>query len=131
MIEPGKVTYPKLPVSTFAGAALMFSALLACNQGLERVPEASVDATKKALAEKLGTKLQSSCNTGKFEALGEEATAAMKEGLNSRRAPSDHARHWGHSESLAAGVLASVPVTSAGLVTMALSIGFIHGWDSH
>jgi hypothetical protein len=56
--------------------------LAGCGGGLERVPEAEVDATQKALAERLATKIYDGCRTGRFEALGDEAIPAMQEGLS-------------------------------------------------
>jgi hypothetical protein len=56
--------------------------LAACGGGLERVPEAEVDATQRALAERLATKIYDGCRTGRYEALGDEAIPAMQEGLS-------------------------------------------------
>ena len=64
------------------GLALACGVLLTGCSGFEKVPEGDVDASQKAVAERIGTKLWESCKSGRHDPLREdEAIPAMREGL--------------------------------------------------
>jgi hypothetical protein len=67
------------PTRLFALPLLLLAA--ACGGGLERVPEAEVDVTQKATAERIARRLYEACRTGTYEALGDEAIPAMRDAL--------------------------------------------------
>lgn len=52
-----------------------------CGLAPEKATETDVDSTQKAAAQALATKLMEACRTGRFEALGDEAIPAMRDGL--------------------------------------------------
>jgi hypothetical protein len=60
----------------------LVAATAACNGALERLPEADVDASQKAIAQRIATKIYESCKSGQHEALGEEAIPEMREALS-------------------------------------------------
>jgi hypothetical protein len=54
--------------------------------GFEKVPEGDVDASQKAVAQRIGTKLWEGCRTGQHEPLAEdEAIPQMREGLTPQK----------------------------------------------
>jgi hypothetical protein len=68
---------------TITLAALAVVACAACNGGLEKLPEADVDAAQKAAAQRIATKIYESCKTGQHETLGaDDAIPEMRDALS-------------------------------------------------
>ncbi len=62
-------------------AVFTLTLCVACG-ALEKVPDADVDATQKATAERIATKIYEGCKTGQHEALGDEAIPEMNAALS-------------------------------------------------
>jgi hypothetical protein len=56
-------------------------AISGCGLAPEKMSETDVDSSQKAAAQALATKLMEACRDGRFEPLGDEAIAAMRDGL--------------------------------------------------
>jgi len=69
--------------NTMIAVLALAASTAACNGALERVPEADVDATQKATAQRIATKIYEGCKSGQHDALGaDEAIPEMRDGLS-------------------------------------------------
>jgi len=66
-------------------AAITLALCAACSVGLEKVPEADVDAAQRAAAQRIATRIYEGCKTGQHDALGDEAIPEMREALSPDR----------------------------------------------
>jgi hypothetical protein len=69
-------------LTNVVGSIGMSCLILGCSGGFDKMPESDVDASQKATAQRIGTKMWDGCKTGKHEPLGEdEAIKEMRDGL--------------------------------------------------
>lgn len=83
-------TENKLGVNKFKMLSYVFIFLISfiqtsCNAEYQKLSESEVNKEDKLLAERIANKILQSQKEGKFEPLGEEATEAMRTGLNPQK----------------------------------------------